>query len=191
MDAPNLGAYRQLKENAARSAGKSTRKQREEWNNWREHALKHLRAALDERRKGVKNRGNFSVWWGAGDSSTLVEIYLWDDEVDEALKAAEAHGCSDAHWMNLATALENPRPAEALRIYRESLESVIDQKNNRAYKEAVARIRKIGKLMDRTGYAAEFGEFIGSLRTKHKPKRNFIKGLVRVKLARGISHVNT
>jgi uncharacterized Zn finger protein len=175
MDAPNLGTYRQLKEHATRTAGKSVRKQKDEWGNWRERALKHLRAMLDERRKGMKSRGHFSAWWGAGDNSTLVEIYLWEGETDEALKAAEAHGCSDAHWMKLAGALEKSRPSEALRIYRESLESVIDQKNNRAYEEAVERIRKIGKLMERAGCAVEFGDFIDNLRTKHKPKRNFIK----------------
>ena len=174
-DAPNLGTYRQLKEHAVRTAGKSTRKQKEEWDNWRERAFSHLRAMLDERRKGIKNRGNLSARWGTGDNSTLVEIYLWEGNIDEALKAAEAHGCSDAHWMKLAEALEKPRPAEALHIYRESLEPIIDQKNNRAYEEAVARIRKIGKLMERTGHAAEFRDFIGDLRTRHKPKRNFIK----------------
>lgn len=174
-EAPNLGTYRQLNEHAARSVGKSIRKQTEEWQDWRERALSHLRAILDERRKGIKSRDNFSAWWGMGDNSTLVEIYLWEGAVDEALKAAEAHGCSDAHWMKLAEALEKPLPSEALRIYRESLEPVIDQKNNRAYEEAVARVRKIGKLMERTGDAVEFGEFIGGLRTKHKPKRNFIK----------------
>jgi uncharacterized Zn finger protein len=174
-DAPNLGTYRQLKEHTVRSAGKSARKQKEEWENWRERALRHMRAMLDERRKGIKNRGNFSAWWGAGDNSTLVEIYLWEGETDEALKAAEAHGCSDAQWMKLAEALEKPRPSEALRIYRESLEAVIDQKNNQAYEEAAERIRKIGKLMEQTDRAVEFGDFINKLRTKHKPKRNFIK----------------
>lgn len=173
--APNLGTYRQLKEHTARAAGKSTRKQEEEWENWRERALSHLRAMLDERRKGLKKGGASYAWRGAGDNSTLVEIYLWEGDIDEALKAAEAHGCSDAHWMKLAEALEKPRPSEALHIYRESLEPVIDQKNNRAYEEAVARIRKIGKLMGRTGHAADFGDFIGDLRTRHKPKRNFIK----------------
>jgi uncharacterized Zn finger protein len=176
-DAPNLGTYRQLKEHAVRAAGKSARKQTEEWSEWRERALRQMRAILDERRKGIKNRGNVSAWCGAGDNSTLVEIYLWEGETDEALKAAEAHGCSDAHWMKLAEALEKPRSSEALRIYRESLEAVIDQKNNRAYEEAVQRIRKIGKLMEQTGHAAEFVDFIGNLRTKHKPKRNFIKFL--------------
>ncbi|MBA3711017.1 MAG: SWIM zinc finger family protein [Pyrinomonadaceae bacterium] len=174
-DAPNLGTYRQLKEHTARTAGKSIRKQKEEWQNWRERALSYLRAMLDERRKGIKNRGNFSAWWGAGDNSTLVEIYLWEGNIDEALKAAEAHGCPDAHWMKLAEALEKPRPSEALHIYRESLEPIIGQKNNRAYEEAVERIRKIGKLMERTGHAAEFRDFIGDLRSRHKPKRNFIK----------------
>jgi uncharacterized Zn finger protein len=174
-DVPNLGTYRQLKDHAMRTAGKSTRKQKDEWDSWRERALKHLRAMLDERRKGIKKGSNFSAWWGAGDNSTLVEIYLWEGETDEALKAAEAHGCSDAHWIKLAEALEKPRPSEALRIYRESLEPVINQKNNRAYEEAIERIRKIGKLMERTGHAAEFGDFISDLRTRHKPKRNFIK----------------
>lgn len=174
-DAPNLGTYRQLKEHAARSAGKSTLKQKEEWENWRKRALSHLRAMLDERRKNVKKGVGSYAWWGAGDNSTLVEIYLWEGDVDEALKAAEAHGCSDGHWMKLAEALEKPRPSEALHIYRESLEPLIDRKNNQAYEAAVARIRKIKKLMERTGRAAEIEDYLSGLRTKHKPKRNFIK----------------
>jgi uncharacterized Zn finger protein len=130
---------------------------------------------LDARRKGIKDRGDFSTWWDAGDNSTLVEIYLWEGEVDEALKAAEAHGCSNAHWEKLAEALEKPHPSEALHIYRESLDPLIDRKNNQAYEEAVARIRRIRKLMVRTGRAAEVRDFISDLRTRHKPKRNLIK----------------
>ena len=174
-DAPNLGTYRQLKEHVVRNAGKSVRQQKEEWENWRERALSHLRAMLDERRKDLKKDGTSYAWRGAGDNSTLVEIYLSEGDVNEALEVAEAHGCSDAHWMKLAEALEKPRPLEALHIYRESLEPLIDQKNNQAYEEAVARIRKVGKLMERTGHADEVGEFIGGIRTRHKPKRNFIK----------------
>ncbi len=174
-DEPSLGTYRQLKEHAARSAGKSIREQKEEWEKWRGRALAHLRAMLDERRKGIKNRGVSSVWWGAGDNSTLVEICLWEGDIDAALTAAEAHGCSDAHWMKLAEALEKPRPSEALHIYRESLEPVINRKNNQAYAEAIGRIQKIGKLMDQIGRASEFGEFTNNLRIKHKPKRHFIK----------------
>ncbi len=174
-DEPSLGTYRQLKEHAARSAGKSIREQKEGWEIWRERALTHLHAMLDERRKGIKNRGVSSEWWGADDNSTLVEIYLCEGDVGAALTAAEAHGCSDAHWMKLAEALEKPRPSEALHIYRESLEPLIDQKNNQAYEEAVARIQKIRKLMDRMGRASEFGDFTSDLRIRHKPKRNFIK----------------
>lgn len=174
-DEPELETYQQLKAHVTRAAGKVKHKQKEGWNRWRERALAHLRSLLDESRRGAKKRDGFPSWHGASDNSKLVEIHLWEKDIDAALAAAEGHGCSDDLWMKLAEELEESRPAEALQIYRESIEPLIDRKNNQAYKEAVTRISKIGKLMEQTGRAAEFLEYVSELRARHKPKRNFIK----------------
>lgn len=174
-DEPELETYQQLKAHVTRAAGKDTYKQKEEWNQWRARALVHLRSLLDESHGSAKKRGSFPTWHGASDKSKLVEIHLWEKDIDAALAAAEAHGCSDDLWMKLAEALEKPRPTAALRIYCESIEPLIDRKNNQAYKEAATRIGKIGKLMEQTGRVAEFSEYVSELRAKHKPKRNFIK----------------
>ncbi|HMF57286.1 MAG TPA: SWIM zinc finger family protein [Pyrinomonadaceae bacterium] len=42
-------------------------------------------------------------------------------------------------------------------------------------REAIARIGKIGALMEQAGHVAEFSEYVIGLRLRHKPKRNFIK----------------
>lgn len=175
VDEPELETYQQLKAHVTRAAGKDARKRKEDWNGWRERALAHLRFSLDESRRSTKKHGSFPTLHGASDNSKLVEIHLWEKDTDAALAAAEAHGCSDDLWMKLAEALEKTHPAEALQVYRESIEPLVDRKNNQAYKEAIARISKIRKLMGQVGRAAEFSEYLRELRARHKPKRNFIK----------------
>ncbi len=72
----------------------------------------------------------------------------------------------------MATARRYPRDAAA--IYRESIEGIIDRKNNQAFDEAAGMVRKIKALMTRDGQPAEFAAWLETMRAKHKAKRNFM-----------------
>lgn len=164
---PRLAAYQRLKQSAGQAKA---------WPQWRDKALAQVRAAS-------KNTGQKrSRWdWSSGGNSLLVEIFLWEGDPDAALTEAKAGGCSEHIWLQLAEALEKDRPEESIAIYQARVEPMVERKNNQAYDEAAALIKKIGGLMKRTGKKQEFAAWTESLRTKHKAKRNFMARMAHLK----------
>nr|MDP9487607.1 hypothetical protein [Actinomycetota bacterium] len=70
---------------------------------------------------------------------------------------------------------EEEHPEEALDIYRSSIEPLVEQTNNAAYKQAHGLLVKVRALMRRLDREAEFEEYVRMLRTRYKRKRNFMK----------------
>ena len=66
-------------------------------------------------------------------------------------------------------------------IYQKQIEPTYAAKNNYTYEEAVKYLGIIRDLMNRLGKAGEFAAYLASVRTAHKPKRNFMKLLDRFK----------
>ena len=164
-EAPHLEQYQALKKHALRS---------EQWPTWREKALALIRAEIARQRDEASKRAE--RWWSARvDNSDLVSIYLWENEVEAAWQEAKDGGCSNDLWMRLAGLREKQHPEEAIPIYRRQLEATINQKNNDAYNEAVTLLRKIQRLMSRCDKQPAFAAYLTTVRTAHKPKRNFIK----------------
>ncbi len=91
------------------------------------------------------------------------------------LAEAKSGGCSRSVWMQLAGAREKDYPMDAATIYRDSIEEIVDRKNNQAYDEAAALVGKIKALMTQAEKKAEFATWLEALRAKHKAKRNFMK----------------
>ncbi|MBI1758932.1 MAG: hypothetical protein HYR62_06870 [Actinobacteria bacterium] len=56
-----------------------------------------------------------SAPWGPSQGhSTLVEILLWEEDVDGAWQAAQHGGCTDHPWLQLARARAEHHPADAV-----------------------------------------------------------------------------
>ena len=104
-----------------------------------------------------------------------MEIYLWEKDVENALKEAKQGGCMEHLWMQLASACEKTHPAEALTIYQSRIEGVIGQTKNRAYDHAAEMLLTIKKLMHKLKQQKQFTQYIEQLRKDYKQKRNFIK----------------
>jgi uncharacterized Zn finger protein len=102
-----------------------------------------------------------------------VKALLWEGEVDAAWEEAVAGGCSTALWMQVAAARAADHPADALPVYKREAERLIDQKNRRAYEEAVELLVEIEDLMDRLR-GGEFSEYLDALKAKHKQKRSLM-----------------
>jgi uncharacterized Zn finger protein len=66
-------------------------------------------------------------------------------------------------------------------VYRRQVEPIIEQTNNRAYREAIVLIKKTRELMKNVGQGKEFEEYKSSLEAKYKPKRNFMAMLRRLR----------
>lgn len=156
-----LDTYRRLEESAGRARN---------WKIWRGKALEHVRA---EAKRPDRRRG---IWhMGASGNTLLVEILLHEGDSGAALAEAKSGGCSRGAWMDLARAREKDHPLDAAAIYRDSIEAIVDRKNDRAYDEAVALAGKIKALMVRAEKKVEFASWLEALRVKHKAKRNFMK----------------
>ncbi len=63
-----------------------------------------------------------------------------------ARQEAQAGGCSNDLWMQLAAGREMRHPEDVLPIYRRQVERTLDRKNNQAYGEAVALLPKVRDL---------------------------------------------
>jgi uncharacterized Zn finger protein len=173
---PNVASYELLHRHAT-AAGV--------WSEWRDRALGllHQREARAQR-GGTSADGaaaSAGLWRVARgydehpESSELVKVRLWENDPEAAWAQAVDGGCSPALWMQLAALREREHPADAIPIYREAVEREIAAKNNRAYAEAVARMRKIRVLMDESGSGEEFAGYAAQVRAAHKPKRNLMK----------------
>ncbi|WP_164928981.1 SWIM zinc finger family protein [Gloeobacter violaceus] len=141
------------------------------WPQYRESALAHIRALIGKKQDYSSGR------YGAHltDGSLLVEFFLSEGDVDQALREAKALGCDQRLWLRLAEALELEHPEEALPIYRRPVDALIEQTNNDAYAQAVRLLVKVHLLMDRLGRHEQFEDWLAHLRKTYKAKRNFIK----------------
>ena len=161
-DVPRLQTYQDLKAHADRAGA---------WEHWREKALDFLRELISRQKKESRNSYLFS----AVDHSELVEILLWEGDVEEAWREAERGGCSDRLWLDLAVRREEDYPEDSLAVYQERIEPLVNQTHNRAYTEAYRLLLRVREILNRLGRHAEFEEYVELLRLEYKRKRNFMK----------------
>ncbi|MDQ6934368.1 MAG: hypothetical protein M3130_03635 [Actinomycetota bacterium] len=165
-EAPGLRTYRQLAEHAQHA---------DLWPAWHDKALDLLTTRIDQGKRKPA-RGRATRWRAPGpDSSTLVEVLLFDGDVEQAWVEASAAGCRRDLWLELARRREEEHPLEAIPIWQAEVERSIDAKKNHAYAQAVELIVRVGELMSAAGREADFTPYVAKLRALHKPKRNLMK----------------
>lgn len=133
-DYPGFERYKLLKAHADRSKGSET------WKEWRERALEFLRDRIAERkREAARNR-----WTRNGDDrSVLVQIFLWEKDIDRAWLEAQEGGCRESLWLELAAKRERDHPEDALAVYQSLIEPTIMRMNNDAYRVAIGYVKKV------------------------------------------------
>ena len=114
---PRLEGYEELKAHADRAGT---------WERWRTKALDFLRE--DIVRKKEESKGSYLSF--PVDHSRLVEILLWEGNVEEAWREAKEGGCSDRLWIDLAGRREEGHPEDALTLYQERIEPLVNQTDN-------------------------------------------------------------
>lgn len=160
----SLDAYQGLHHSALRT---------KQWPQWREKALTQLREEVAGKRKPSQK-----AQWPSrarADHSDLVEIYLWEGDIESAWAEAKSGGCHNALWSRLAEMRENDHPEDAIAVYSEQLKPALQWAQQRAYEEAVDILRKIRKLMMRIDKQAEFASLVQSIRVRYQPRRNFMR----------------
>ena len=164
LDSPTFDAYQALERHASVGG---------DWPSWREKALAVMRenAARTQRRQ----QPDEWYWFSRPDGSELVRVFLWEEDIDAAWHAANAGGCSADLWLDLARQRERDHPGDAIRVYQERVERVLERKNSEAYAEAADLLRDVARLMRQLERGDELDAYLSSVRAKHKAKRNFIK----------------
>ena len=164
--APALRTYCQLAEHAQRA---------DRWPDWHDKALELLRSRIGQGQRKPA-RGRVTRWPAPGpDSSTLVEVLLFDGDVEQAWAEASAAGCRRDLQLELARRREAEHPLDAIPIWQAEVEPLVHAKNNRAYAEAAELIARVGRLMSAADREADFTSYVAKLRATHKPKRNLMK----------------
>ncbi|MDP2623607.1 MAG: hypothetical protein Q8Q29_07420, partial [Actinomycetota bacterium] len=151
-DRPGLATYERLHHHA---------KLADAGDEWRDKALGLLHAQATAAKADEAPR---SRWVKQADHSTLVEVFLWENDLEAAWTEAQAGGCSDRLWMRLAVAREQDHPADALPIYQAHVEQTIQVKKNDAYAAAVEWMVKVRELLDRMGRVDEFPAYAAEVR---------------------------
>ncbi|MFC6081940.1 SWIM zinc finger family protein [Sphaerisporangium aureirubrum] len=146
IGAPTLVTYRALAEAAAGH-----------WPRWRDRALTLLRDQLTE----------------AGDPyrfGILVEILLWEEDVEGAWQVAGAGGISENLRLRAARARAATHPADAVPLLLELAEQEIVSKRKWAYPRAAQLLAEAQILSARAGTGDDFDRHMAALRTRHKAK---------------------
>jgi len=141
------------------------------WPEWREKAFSYVRKY---RAGQQESKPSYHL---EESTSTIVRILLFEDDPLAALSEARAGKCDGHLWFDIAAALEAINATEAVRIYQERIDDIIDLKGNRAYDEAADLVRHIRKLMNQLHREEEFLPWLDTVRRRHKAKSNFMKRL--------------
>lgn len=138
---PSFEAFLQLRE-AARSVDR--------WDQLRSEVLLHLE------RTGQ---------WGL-----LARIFLEEKELGRALALLQTHPAKGLEpWeTEIAQAAERLYPMEALEIYRQRVERLVELRNPQHYGEVCRLLRKIRSLMKRCGTAQQWPVYLADFRTRYR-----------------------
>lgn len=163
-DQPGLEAYTDLKPYAERAG---------EWPERRDRALRLLRERTVAATAEIRRRGY--GWSPYRDSSEVVRILLSEGDPEGAWREAQEGGCGAELWLELAELRAESHPEDAVAVYRDRVEPIVDRKTKAAYADAVSLIAMVKELMTRLGQEDEFGDYLEQIRATHRRKRNFMK----------------
>ncbi|WP_113702654.1 SWIM zinc finger family protein [Nonomuraea lactucae] len=165
---PSLSAYQALHTTAQGTLAQDTAAQgtAEAAESWRERALALL-AALPA---AVEPRESTPHIQSAG-HSVLVEVLLWEEDVEGAWQAAQRGGCREDLWLRLARARAEAHPADALPVLRQVAERLVEAKHRSAYRLAAGLLVESAVLYGRCGREEDFHAYMATLRTTHRAKR--------------------
>ena len=166
---PGFEAYRELERHGRRAR---------QWPAWREKALAEIRGRLAEETTAPPGPGS----WGhaqARDRSLLVEIFLHEGDAEAAWREAEAGGCTNGLWLELAKRRETTHPDDSLGVYKAHLAALLRNTGDRVYEEALGTLKKIETLLARSGRQDEFLAFLSEIRSTQRRKRKLMQMLDR------------
>ncbi len=110
-----------------------------------------------------------------------MEVLLWEGDAEAAWREACEGGCSSHLWMVLADRRQETHPDDALPVFQQAVDTLLQHAVPSYYEEAVAIVRKIGAAMRRLGRDGDFVAYRVHLAAKHRRKRNLMRLLETVR----------
>lgn len=101
----------------------------------------------------------------------LVRIHLAEGEIDQALDLVGPGQPHRGMQIEVAQAVEQTRPAEALQLYRQQAERLIDQRGRDSYRQAAAYLLKMRALYRQLDQEKAWTAYIAGLRERHRSLR--------------------
>jgi Family of unknown function (DUF6880) len=154
---PSLGGYQRLCEFA--TAGGT-------WAQHRDEALAVLRA---QPTAGAPPKR--PAWNDPPGHSALVEVLMWENDIDAAWHAAQHGGCTRPLWLTLARARAQTHPAEAMPILRREVLTAIEGGKRPAYQAAAQLAKELRGYAQRAGQQDGFDEWIRQVRVDNARRR--------------------
>lgn len=144
------------------------------WPKWRERALGLMRERLDAQPSSQPDKRSF---WRIQphDGTDLVQVFLYEKNVETAWREAQKYGCSNDLWLELAKRREKTHPDGSVAIYRKHIDNRLRHTGNQIYEEVVGYLARMEKLDANNAGKATFKTLIAEIRNAHKRKRNLMK----------------
>jgi uncharacterized Zn finger protein len=135
---------------------------------WRDEALEYLkeRAARAPKDEPAGERLHCG--------SLIVDILLKEKNVDAAWSEVQIGGCEDETLLKLARAREAGHPADAIRVYQQFAERVVQGGGDYEYRAAVSVLRRAAEVITRLGQPKKFSEYLAGFRERNKRKKNLL-----------------
>jgi uncharacterized Zn finger protein len=162
-EGPSLDHYLRLRKLAQKTRQSSV---------WRDEALEYLRERAARSRKAGPVAEPDEERLACG--SLIVEILLKEKDADSAWREAQVGGCGEEAWLKLARAREAQHPADAIRIYQQFAEEVVQGGGNDEYRVAVRYLRRAAEIITRLGHPKKFREYLVGYRERNKRKKNLL-----------------
>jgi len=158
---PSLDAYRRLLSEAETTGERA---------DYQRRARAVLHRSVHERRGDQQSHSVVSLT----PACALIEILLYEGDVEGAWFVAVENGCEQRLWLNLARAREASYPLDSIVIYEREVFAQIDTKKNSGYRSATKYLERIRQLAASGDKPELFDTLIAKVRTQHKPKRNLM-----------------
>lgn len=154
---PSLAAYQRLHGYAVQAGT---------WPERRAEALTLLRGQPKITVPDVGNR-----WHSPPGHSTLVQVLLWEDDVNAAWQAAQEGGCRPPLWLELARRRAEQHPADAIPILQREILAAVDGAQRAHYRTAAGLAGELRRYADRAEQGLELDEWIRSVRMDNRRRR--------------------
>ena len=111
-------------------------------------------------------------WNTDGEYGLLTEIHLEESEIDLALKSVKqtkfAYALGGNQLVRVAQAAAATHPQDAMDIYRQQAERLIDARGRENYQQACNHLLKVRELYLHLSRESEWTDFIAQLREEHR-----------------------